>query len=314
MRRFFVWLVLILPFCLLAQDRNYGLEERSDGRAKPASSPGEIEHVSKSVSKHERIEGLALVRQQSLAVLAAAPTGGVPGAVPWGSLHSSATEGLRYVMENHTLHFLQMALDRYDAEIEGYTCILRKNERINGKVQPTERVECKFLEKPFSVWMKWLEGARTCSATLWVQGKNDNLMWARGAGIFKFAVVQRAIDSGDAKLTSRYSIDEFGIRWGTLRAQRSLHEALKGKLEMRYLGEETVPEVGGRLCHKFHFKYDPPDEFGLADLTLYFDVTNWLQVGSVLKLEDGNLLAEYFFRDVIINPKFAPNQFEKGAI
>lgn len=338
MRRLLLCLLVFLPLCLFIQDRYYGLEEHPGGYvgapetnelavdAKnqiltyPATNPamafpgnicwgGWVDVLNK-----DRLSGVALLRQEFLGAFAVAPSAGLPCALPWACLHQTGSHGLHYVLDNKPLTFLQMALDRYDSEVEGYSCILRKRERIGGKVQLLERVECHFLEKPFSVYMKWLEGARKCGACAYVEGTNDGKMWARGAGLLKIFVVQRGLHDADAKMTSRFTIDEFGIRWGTRRAQTSLRDAEKGALQFRYLGEHDIPEVGGRRCYKLHFKYDPPDPEGLADLTLYFDTATWLQIGSVLKEADGSLMAEYFFRDIKLNPKLSPKQFEREAI
>ena len=49
-------------------------------------------------------------------------------------------------------------------------------------------------------------------------------------------------------------------------------------------------------------------------LTVYIDLENWLQIGSILRDSEGKLIADYFFRDVHINPKFKDNQFTRSAL
>ena len=47
---------------------------------------------------------------------------------------------------------------------------------------------------------------------------------------------------------------------------------------------------------------------------MYIDTENWLQVGNVLKGEENRLIGEYFFRDIKINPDFAPGTFSREAL
>ena len=84
---------------------------------------------------------------------------------------------------------------------------------------------------------------------------------------------------------------------------------------MQYYGIVPVPQVGGRLCYKFIRKpYDPPEEEGANELILYVDVETLLQVGSELHDSNGSLLAEYFFRDVQLNPTHDAKQFTRAAL
>ena len=39
-----------------------------------------------------------------------------------------------------------------------------------------------------------------------------------------------------------------------------------------------------------------------------------MQIGSVLKDTEGNLIAEYYFIDVKLNPEFSENQFTRSAL
>ena len=87
---------------------------------------------------------------------------------------------------------------------------------------------------------------------------------------------------------------------------------------MKYLGIERPKEVGNRLCYKFvRTPYDPPEGLAkenLNELTIYIDMQTMMQVGSVLKDMEGKLIAEYFFREIELNPTFDEKQFTMDAI
>ena len=81
------------------------------------------------------------------------------------------------------------------------------------------------------------------------------------------------------------------------------------------MGLERLPEAGDRLCYKFlRAPFEPPEEDGLNELTVYIDTDTWLQVGSILRDTKNQTLAEYFFRDIKLNPQFKENQFKRSAL
>src|SRR5262245_57521244 len=57
------------------------------------------------------------------------------------------------------ISFIEACIRRYRKEVKGYTTVLQKQERENGKLQPSERIEARYREKPRTVYMEWLEGA-----------------------------------------------------------------------------------------------------------------------------------------------------------
>lgn len=226
-------------------------------------------------------------------------------------------QSIEAVLRNDPPRFLQMCLDRYDREVHGYSCTLQKRERVSGKLLPVEVVEAHFREKPFSVSMNWKKGAGRAQKTLYVEGENQNRMLARPAGLLSFVgVVAKDVNSPEIKAAGRYTITEFGMKLGTLRTLKPMIEARKrNALHVNYEGIFHVPETGNRRCYKLVRKpYDPPEDGGVNELTVYIDVDTWLQVGSVLKDAGGQLIAEYYFRDIRLNPSFAANQFSKAAM
>ena len=69
----------------------------------------------------------------------------------------------RFPLENILAYqptlFFQMRLDKYDREIQGYSCLFCKQERVKNRLQLCEKILVQFREKPFSVHFNWKEGA-----------------------------------------------------------------------------------------------------------------------------------------------------------
>jgi hypothetical protein len=210
--------------------------------------------------------------------------------------------------------FLEKCLERYDREVKGYTLTLRKQERLGGELQPREEIKVAFKNDPPSVFFQWIQGARKAQRALWVQGENEDRILVLPK-LTILGVVTRTLDSSDAKASGRYTIDHFGLRKATERVVKSWKETRAAKtLSVEYLGVHRVPETGNRPCYKLHASYSKPVRDGVTEVTLYVDKETLLQVGSVLHGEQGQLIAEYFFRDIQLNPTFPPEQFTRAAL
>ena len=119
--------------------------------------------------------------------------------------------------------------------------------------------------------------------------------------------------------TSRFGVDKFGMYLGAKDTVEYMAKAKqKGTLHIKYLGIERAKEVGNRFCYKFvRTPYETPEGLAsekLNELTIYIDTQTRLQVGSVLKDTDGKLIAEYFFRDIELNPTFDEKQFTMDSL
>jgi hypothetical protein len=218
---------------------------------------------------------------------------------------------------NDPVKFLHECLRSFDRNVQGYTAVLRKQERLNGKLELPETIEVAERERPFSVSLHWVEGARLALSVLYVAGENDGNMLVRPAlALARGLIVQRDPEGADARQSGRYTIKEFGIRKGMVRTLESWKAAQdKGELHVEFLGTKRVKEAGDRDCLVLRrTRYAKPEMDGVTELTVYIDKENWLQVGSVLKGDEGKVIGAYYFRDVKINPDFPADQFTRAGI
>lgn len=220
--------------------------------------------------------------------------------------------------EPDPLAFLEKALARFDEkDIRGYTAILRKQERIQNELKPSEEIDIAVRTQPHSVFMRWLKGERKAISALYVEGENDGQMLAKPTGLAGriISYVRRDPEGEDARQSGRYSIKDVGLRKASERTLEAWRAARKeGTLQVEYLGIRKVREAGDRPCYTLRRRYAKPEEDGVIDGTFYFDQDSWFQVGTVLKAEGGRLMGEYFFRDIRLNPEFKPTQFQPTAL
>lgn len=97
--------------------------------------------------------------------------------------------------------------------VQDYTCLFVKSERINGRLQQENLIEMKVRNRPFSVYMRWvnpkpLAGQEVC----YVNGRNNGMMRVHLNGIAGVAGFM-SIDPRDPRAleNSRHGISEAGI-------------------------------------------------------------------------------------------------------
>ena len=221
--------------------------------------------------------------------------------------------------KKNPIAFLKYCLRRYDYTVKGYELTFKKQERLGGKLYPSETIAVKFREEPFSVYFDWIKGERLAKKVLYVRGENDNKLLVKPAGRLASAlvgVVERDAEGEDAKQSSRYPMPEFGIKVGMVLTLEAWEAARKNKtLEIEYAGLKKIKETGDRECYVLKRPhYAKPEADGICSSTFYFDKETWLQTGSTLKNKDGELIGEYWFTDITLNPKFKPGTFTREAL
>jgi hypothetical protein len=245
-----------------------------------------------------------------------------PARVPWAALRLVGGQGDHPGRD--PIAFLEKCLQHYDRAVRAYSLTMRKRERIGDAEHGLEIVEVHFKDRPHTVFMNWQLNPRKAARALYVEGQNGGKMLVKPskawAALARFesrdGVVTRDVDSADARQSGRYPISEFGLKKAMERVVRSWKQAREeGALHAEYLGVHLVPDIGNRPCYVFRrTRYARPEKDGVTELTLYIDTETLLQVGSVLRDAQGELVGEYFFSDIRLNPTFRPDQFERAAL
>ncbi len=97
--------------------------------------------------------------------------------------------------------------------VRDYMGTLVKEERVNGILQPEQYVELRVRQQPLSVFLKW-QGPKSYvgQEAMFVSGKNDNKMRAKGTGLAALAGYV-SLDPRDPRATaqSRHIITDTGL-------------------------------------------------------------------------------------------------------
>jgi hypothetical protein len=234
-----------------------------------------------------------------------------------GGKRLPTNEEMEKLARTHPTAFVENCIRRYNRDVKGYHCTLHKQEQVGRRLGPFCVLDVSFHEDPFRVLLRWKEGAGLAQAVLYAAGKNNGSLVVLPTGLFsRVGPVERDPHGPEARRTSRYPIDQFGLKAAMQRTLAGWKKAeAQGTLHVEYLGQRRVKELGNRRCFVLRrTQYARPEEDGVTGATVYFDTETWLQVGSVVRGEGNRLIGEYFFRSIQLNPTFPPETFTRDGL
>ncbi len=221
---------------------------------------------------------------------------------------------------NDVLEFAQRAASQIDQNIHDYTCLLMRQEQIDGRVRGWQYMQAKIRHEnreagvPFSVYLKFLKPSSVAGReVLYVQG--GDLIARRGGTRQPNMTVFLDPNGKMAMDDSRYPITEVGVL--TL-AQRLIEvlreEQVRGRSQLRVFQKATVD---GRSCT--HYRLTQPQR--TPDVFFYtaeVSVDNQLGIPIFYRAfdwpkEKGGapvLLEQYYYKEIRINVGLTDQDFD----
>jgi len=255
---------------------------------------------------------VAAAAEPALAVVAAGPAG----------VASAASLALTERVRRDPLALPRLALDRYASRVREYRCILYKQERIRGRLGKREKIEVRYRENPYTVYMIWKKNAGQVRRALYMdtpdfvddRGRKVARVEPAGAVIRLFdSQIDIPIDGKRSREASRRSIDEFGFRAVLeLLVHYNLLAERNGVLDYRYSG---TGQIDGRPTFVFTRYLPYQGDEGIypdAKLVIHID-QEWLLPTALYSYADRDgkvLLGSYVFTNVQINPGFTERDFK----
>ena len=191
------------------------------------------------------------------------------------------------------------------AKMDTYVMRMRRREVVAGSTRPEELILCKVRNAPFSVYMKWIDGAGKGREVAFVkdqyEGKIHTLTAPGDIPLLSGTVISVAPDSPLVKSKSRYPITDAGLgsllgRFDRLVTAAEKGDTSEGKLE--YLGPDKRPEFAEPVHHVKQVvaaKADPNMPGG-GVRNWYFDATNNLPV-LIVAYDEKRHEVEYYCHD-----------------
>ncbi len=229
------------------------------------------------------------------------------------------------------LKIAEDGLDRMKREVQDYSAILVRRERLKGVLGDYTFLEAKIRNQkieeeqvvtPFAVWLKFLKPADLKDReVMWVEGENNGKMWVQESPIlgFKVPAVWIVPDGALAMADNKYPISDIGII--------NLLEKLiaKGKADRdRNHPEECEvksvkgAKIDGRLCtmHTIkHLKERPEYEFYLAEIFIDDELQVPIRYVAYRFPTDEKsappIEEEYTYTRLKLNPGFSAETFQR---
>jgi len=216
---------------------------------------------------------------------------------------------------------------RFEEEIESYSCLLIKRERIDGELSPHQYVWMKVREQqqpddgepiPFGIYLKYLKPRSVAGReVLFVEGQRSGDMLVRKGGVFTPYVTVRLNPFGSqARQASRYAITQSGLRF----LIQELRSRIASEIEFAHceVREYADAKLDGRPCRHIVVQHDerhPELNFSSArvfldeelDLPVYFAAYGWPEKEG----QSPPLLEEFLFTKIQLNPRFTAKDFQE---
>jgi len=209
------------------------------------------------------------------------------------------------------LRFLDQAERRY-ADVNDYRAIFLRREMIGDELREQETILLKF-QRPFKVYMKWLEGPGKGREGLYVAGAHkDRFLVHEGRG-FR-GLVTAALDPSHPRVLeeSRHPITDVGI--GRLleiigdNARRAAREGVLGLVD-RGLGV-----LAGRRVHLVEgiLPRDPGAGYYCYRVLISFDEEHQLLIGVAVYDWDDRIVELYEYTQLRLNPGLTTGDFDSN--
>jgi len=126
------------------------------------------------------------------------------------------------------------------AQVDSYTAVFHKQERIGGELLPEEVVRMKF-KRPFKVYIRWFKPPLAGQEALYVEGANNGRIKGHAAGLLGLFNVNLDPRSKLAMRRNRHPITESGIESLVKRIGENIRKGLQAsELTAKELGEEVL--------------------------------------------------------------------------
>jgi len=201
-------------------------------------------------------------------------------------------------------------MDSSYSRVNDYVGVFHKQERIGGKLNEAETALFKF-QKPFKVYMKFIDGPSTGTEALYVEGGYENKLLVRRGGILEFMTFSLDPKGSLAMSRNRHPVTELGFGFLLAEFRRNFEPAIRaGELEIMRLADDTFNErpatvVEGRFLPHGGRKYY------CARFIMHIDKELLLPVGDVFYDGKNEMFEDYVFTDVKLNVGLTATDFSK---
>lgn len=217
------------------------------------------------------------------------------------------------------LRMASAAIKNIDANIQDYSAVMVKRERIGGKLNEQEFLYIKIRHKPFSVYMYFLGPPRLRGQeAIYVEGQNNGNLLGHGVGIRKIAGTVPLQPTGALAMAGqRYPITEIGILNLTKRlVEVAMQDKQFGECEVKFYQGAKINKRSATCIQVLHpvrranFRFNKALVFVDDELNIpvRYEAYEWPKVAG----GPPQLIEEYTYTDIKINNGFTDADFDEN--
>ncbi len=196
------------------------------------------------------------------------------------------------------------------ADVHDYTTTMLSVDRVKETLEPEHQVLLKF-QRPFKVYMRWLDGPGKGREGLYIAGANDGkFILAEPEGIAKFFVAR--LDPSDPRVLerSRHPVTDVGIGRLLEIVGDNTRRAVREKVPRVH--DRGLAEVAGRRVRQVEvvLPKDPGAGYYGYRITLSFDEQHHLPIRVVVYDWSDRLVEDYTYSRLVLNPGLTASDFD----
>ena len=205
-------------------------------------------------------------------------------------------------------------LDEMDASysrVNDYAAAFYNQERVGGELDDGQTILLKF-QKPFKVYMKFVDGGSKGTEALYVKGSYENKLLVRPTGFLGFMTLSLDPKGLLAMTRKRHPVTEIGFGFLLDEVRRNIEPAARsGELEIVRLADEIfqgrpATVVEGRLVPNGRKKYY------CARFIIHIDKELLLPVGDAFYDGSDEMFEDYVFTNVKLNVGLTAMDFSRN--
>lgn len=195
------------------------------------------------------------------------------------------------------------ATSRWLAMHNTYSFIMRKQERIRGKLNETpDRMRVRYRETPKAVYAGWIEGGRHVGQeVLYDAAKRKDHLRAHAGGWLNIITVSLSINSGIVKRETNHTIDEMGFKRIVDNLVQDRAKLLADGRSIAPVSERSVVYEGTKYWENVYETPGPPRYYA-KKARLLFDLDTGLPRLLEIFDADEQLLERIFFEEIDWRP------------
>jgi outer membrane lipoprotein-sorting protein len=196
------------------------------------------------------------------------------------------------------------------AHVHDYTAMLISVERVGEALEPESRILLKF-QRPFKVYMRWVDGPAKGREGLYVAGAHDGkFILAEPESMAKFFIAR--LDPSDPRILqrSRHPVTDVGI--GRLLEIVGDNARRAAREKVLRVHDHGLAEVAGRRVRQVEavLPKDPGAGYYAYRVTLSFDEEHHLPIRVVVYDWRDRLVADYTYSRLVLNPGLSAADFD----